>query len=151
MSQTSKQFLGFAAVGTIALAIDFGLLCFLHEIFGIDPLIAASCSFTIATIFNYIASMQYVYTHRDDISRRREFSIFFALSVIGLIINAICMYIGQLLFEAAHVPYLNTNWYLFVKTVASGVVSTWNFFSRRHWIDGGQVDDVLEEILEDIV
>jgi putative flippase GtrA len=93
----------FGVVGVIAFAIDFGLMVLLHETIGMDPVIAAAVSFSVSTIFNYIASMRFVFTHRDDLSKTREFTIFVILSVIGLIINEICMVAGQVAFEGVGV------------------------------------------------
>ena len=85
------QFMKFGVVGVIAFVIDYGLLALLTEVFGVNYLVSATISFTVSVIFNYLASMRYVFTHKEDISRRREFVIFVVLSVIGLIINNLCM------------------------------------------------------------
>ena len=83
------QFMKFGVVGVIAFVIDYGLLALLTEVFGVNYLVSATISFTVSVIFNYLASMRYVFTHKEDMSRRREFVIFVVLSVIGLIINTI--------------------------------------------------------------
>ena len=57
-------------------------------------LVSATISFTVSVVFNYLASMRYVFTHKEDMSRRREFVIFIILSVIGLLINNVCMWAG---------------------------------------------------------
>ena len=56
---------------------------------------SATISFTVSVVFNYVASMRYVFTHKEGMSRRREFIIFVVLSVIGLIINNACMWAGR--------------------------------------------------------
>ena len=38
--------------------------------------------------------MRYVFSHKEDMSRSREFVIFIVLSVIGLIINDVLMWAG---------------------------------------------------------
>ena len=38
--------------------------------------------------------MRYVFTHKEGMSRRREFAIFVVLSVIGWAINNGCMWAG---------------------------------------------------------
>jgi putative flippase GtrA len=72
----------------------------LHETIGMDPVLAAAISFSVSTVFNYLASMRFVFTHREDLSKTREFTIFVILSVIGLAINEVCMVAGQVAFEA---------------------------------------------------
>ncbi|MFR9006855.1 MAG: GtrA family protein [Collinsella aerofaciens] len=44
-------------------------------------------------MFNYILSMKYVFVHKEDMSRRREFVIFSVLSAIGLGLNGLYMFI----------------------------------------------------------
>ena len=121
------QFMKFGVVGVIAFVIDYGLLALLTEVFGVNYLVSATISFTVSVIFNYLASMRYVFTHKEDMSRRREFIIFVVLSVIGLIINNLCMWAGV---ELLSVHYLIT------KIFATAVVMVWNFVTRKIFLDG---------------
>lgn len=119
-----KQFLKFGVVGTIAFIIDYGIMTLLLHL-GMDAVPATSISYLISLLFNYFASMRYVFTHRDDISRRKEFIIFVILSIIGFFINEAIIYIGELLHITAYI----------MKIVATAVVMLWNFFSRKKWLD----------------
>lgn len=121
------QFLRFGVVGAIATGIDFGIMIFLTEVFGVDPVISSGVSFCASTVFNYLASMRFVFRHREDLSRRREFIIFVVLSLIGLGLNQLVMWGGT--------AVLGEDWYVLVKVLATGVVMLWNFFSRKHWLD----------------
>lgn len=123
-----KQFMKFGVVGVIAFFIDYGLLALLTELFGINYLVSATISFTVSVIFNYIASMRYVFTHKEDMSRRREFIIFVVLSVIGLLLNNLIMWAGV---ELAGIHYL------IVKIGATAVVMVWNFVTRKIFLDAG--------------
>ena len=128
MKQLIAQFAKFGVVGVIAFVIDYGLLVLLTEVFGVNYLISATISFIVSVIFNYVASMRYVFTHKEDMSRRREFIIFVVLSVIGLIINDAMMWAG--------VDLLGVS-YLLVKIVATVVVAIWNFITRKIFLDAG--------------
>lgn len=128
MKHLIAQFAKFGVVGVIAFVIDYGLLILLTEVFGVNYLISATVSFTVAVIFNYLASMRYVFTHKEDMSRRREFIIFAILSIIGLIINDAMMWAG--------VDIFGIN-YLIVKIVATVVVAVWNFVTRKIFLDAG--------------
>lgn len=132
MRKLIEQFLKFGVVGTIAFAIDYGTLMLLSQIFGVDPVLAAGISFCVSVIFNYLASMRFVFTHRQDMSRGREFVIFIVLSAVGLAINELCM--------AAGVAALGTSALMVTvtKLFATAVVMVWNFFSRKKWLDGGE-------------
>ena len=122
------QFMKFGVVGVIAFCIDYGLLALLTEVFGVNYLLSATVSFTVSVIFNYLASMRYVFTHKEDMSRRREFVIFVVLSVVGLVINNACMWAGV---ELLSVHYLIT------KIFATAVVMVWNFVTRKIFLDAG--------------
>ncbi len=132
MGKLIQQFLKFGVVGVIAFAIDYGVLMLLSQVFGMDPVLAAGISFCVSVIFNYLASMRYVFTHREDLSRTREFVIFIVLSAVGLAINEACM--------AAGVAVLGTSALMVTvtKLFATAVVMVWNFFSRKKWLDAGE-------------
>ena len=42
---------------------------------------------------NYLLSMKYVFVRRDDLSRKKEFTIYLILSVIGLGLNELILYV----------------------------------------------------------
>lgn len=128
MKKLIAQFMKFGVVGVIAFVIDYGLLALLTEVFSVNYLVSATISFTVSVIFNYVASMRYVFTHKEDMSRRREFVIFVILSVIGLLINNLCMWAGV---ELAGIHYLIT------KIVATAIVMVWNFVTRKIFLDAG--------------
>ncbi len=130
MKDLIQQFMKFGVVGTIAFLIDYGVLMLLNQGFGMDATVAAFISYIVSVIFNYVASMRYVFTRRDDISRRREFTIFVVLSLIGLVINEIIMYFGVM--ALGNTALMVT----FVKLVATAIVMVWNFFSRKKWLEG---------------
>lgn len=129
MKQLIVQFAKFGVVGVIAFVIDYGLMVLLTELFNVNYLISATISFTVSVIFNYVASMRYVFAHKEGLSRRREFIIFVVLSVIGLLINDALMWVGVDLFGIS---------YLLVKIFATAVVMVWNFVTRKIFLDGGK-------------
>lgn len=93
MKKLIAQFMKFGVVGVIAFIIDFGVMVFLTEVFAVPYLISTTIAFTVSVIFNYVASMRYVFVRKDDMSRRREFIIFVLLSVIGLVLNDVFMWL----------------------------------------------------------
>lgn len=129
MRKLIEQFLKFGIVGVIAFCIDYGVLMLLSQVLGADPVLSAAISFCVSVIFNYLASMKYVFQRRDDMSRQREFIIFIALSVVGLVINEIIMAAGTSALGAGAFAVT------FTKLVATAVVMVWNFFSRKKWLE----------------
>ena len=126
MKKLIEQILKFGIVGFIAFIIDYGLLALLTEVCGINYLMSASLSFIASVVFNYAASMRYVFRHKEGMSKTREFTIFVMLSVIGLVINNACMWAGV---ELCGIHYLIT------KLVATFIVMVWNFVTRKIFLD----------------
>ena len=120
------QIMKFGVVGVIAFFIDFGVMVFLTEVFGMNPVASATISFTVSVVFNYLASMRYVFQHREGMSRTREFVTFVVLSVIGLAINDALMWAGT---ELAAFDYR------LVKIIATAVVMVWNFVTRKIFLE----------------
>ena len=129
MRKLIEQIVKFGIVGVIAFAIDFGVLVFLTEVFHLDPVVSATISFIVSVVFNYVASMRYVFSHREGMSRRREFIIFVVLSAAGLAINDGLMWAGTA-FTAID--------YRIIKIVATAVVMVWNFVTRKIFLEGDE-------------
>lgn len=128
MAQSVKQqFVKFAGVGLVAFAIDFGLMVALTEVLKIDSLASATISFIVSVIFNYFASMHFVFEHKDDMSRRREFTIFVVLSIIGLGLTDVLMWAGT---DGLELDYR------LVKVAATAIVTMYNFVTRKIFLDG---------------
>ena len=120
-----RQILKFTVVGGLAFLIDYGLLYILTEFIGIHYLISSIISFTVSVIFNYILSIKWVF----DVNKKqglKEFILFIILSVIGLIINEIIMYLM--------VDIMNIH-YMISKLFSTGVVMVYNFITRKIFIE----------------
>ncbi len=134
MNNLIQQILKFGVVGFAAFGIDYGVLMLLSQGLHVNPVVAAAISFIVSLVFNYLASMRFVFTHRDDMSRSREFVIFLILSAIGLGINELIMWAGTaLLGESALAVTI-------VKVAATAIVMVWNFLSRKKWLDAGSTE-----------
>ncbi len=125
----AAQFTKIGVVGFLAFLIDYAVLMVLTQALDWDPVLSAAISFVISVVFNYLASMQYVFTRRDDLSRRKEFALFVVLSVIGLGINEIVIWVGTAAFGVGALAVTAT------KVVATVIVALWNFWSRKKWLD----------------
>ena len=115
----TKQFLKFAVVGLISFGIDWGMLIALVELFHLDFLMSTTVSFITSVVFD----------HREGMSRKREFTIFTILSVIGLGLNDLYMFVG--------VTFLSIG-YQAMKAIATFLVTWYNYFSRRLFLEGAQ-------------
>ena len=114
-------------VGVVATVIDFGIMNLLHYGLGLNILIANTSGFIVSLIFNYVASMKYVFAHKEGMSRRREFIIFVVLSVIGLALNdGIVLALNAGLGLEANIA----------KICATALVMVYNFVTRKIFLEG---------------
>jgi putative flippase GtrA len=119
----------FAVVGFASLAVEYLFLGYFLNILEMDYLLATTLSFAISIVVNYILSMKFVFSHKEDMSRKREFTIFAILSAIGLGLNDLYMFIG--------VGLLNMGT-MAMKLISTFFVTWYNYFSRRKFLDGGR-------------
>ncbi len=119
------QFIKFGFVGGVCTVIDIGLLAFLKEVFGVDPLVAAAVSFSVSVVVNYLLSMKFVFKSKGE-SKTREFLVYLILSVIGLGLNQLIMWVGIDVFSVH---------YLLTKIIATGIVLVYNFVTRKVFIE----------------
>lgn len=132
MSRLVEQVEKFSIVGAIAFALDYLILMLLTFHLGMRPVNAAGISFVVVNLFTYFAEMRYVFTHRKDWSRMREFLAFFGLLFVGMIINEVIVEVVVRLLGTTRLTVS------VAKVLASLCVTTWNFYSRRRWLDGSE-------------
>lgn len=112
-------------VGGAAAAVDFAFFAVLVKWLGWNWFLSASLSFVLATIFNYLLSIVYVFTSGVRFAKRTEMGLVFLVSALGLAMNqfALWMFFKQLGVDV-----------LVAKLMATGVVFFWNFGIRRYFI-----------------
>ncbi|MBR6458946.1 MAG: GtrA family protein [Actinomycetaceae bacterium] len=116
----------FGFVGVICFVIDYGVMILLTELFGVPYLISCTISFSISVVVNYYLSMSYIFTSRDDISKSKEFTIFVVLSVLGVLLTVLFMWMMTDLI-GVH--------YMLSKIVVTGIVMAFNFITRKIFLD----------------
>ena len=119
------QIIRFGLVGVVATVIDFGVLVLLKEWLNVDVLVASAASFSVSVIANYILSMLFVFQSAQK-NKVKEFLIFVVLSVGGLLINQLVMWIGTEFLSA---------YYLLVKVFATIFVPIYNFVTRKIFLE----------------
>lgn len=130
-SRLLSQVLRFGVVGGIAFVIDYGTMMFFRNVIGVSTVVGAAIGFVVSVLFNWWASMRYVFVGRDDMSRSHQLFVFVVLSCIGLLINELVMVtIIWLLGDTVAVATAS-------KVVATSIVMVWNFLSRKRWLEGG--------------
>lgn len=126
LRELTVQFAKFGVVGVIAFCIDYGLFLLMTYAFGVNYLVASAISFTISTIFNFMASMRYVFAGKKGQTRTQQFVIFFVLSVIGLGVNQLILWVCVDMLA----------WLAWIgKLVATAIVMIFNFITRKIFLE----------------
>lgn len=139
MKQLIAQILKFGVVGFFCFLIDFGITTGLTNFFGVHYLISKFLGFVISALVNYILSLKFVFTHKKEMDKKKEFTVFLILSAIGLLINEAIMYL------CIDVVYVGNEYLLahisqdlmvsISAIIATGVVMVYNFISRKLFLE----------------
>ena len=119
------QLIKFGVVGVIATFVDVGVLVILKELLHMDVLLASAISFCASVTVNYILSMSFVFKRKKQ-SKLKEFIIFVVLSIGGLCLNQLILWIG--------VKFTSV-YYLIVKSFALVFVPIYNFITRKIFLE----------------
>ena len=126
LRELTVQFAKFGIVGVIAFCIDYGLFLLMTYVFGVNYLVASAISFSISTVFNFAASMRYVFAGKEGQTRTQQFVIFFVLSLMGLGLNQLILWISvDMLVWLAWIG----------KLVATAIVMVFNFITRKIFLE----------------
>ncbi|MBR1912352.1 MAG: GtrA family protein [Treponema sp.] len=120
------QIFKFGIVGGLAFLIDFGVLFVLTEHVGMFYLLSAAIAFFVSNIFNYIASMRFVFVGRNGAGSRKDFFVFFLLSLAGLGINQLGLY-----FFVERCALF----YMYAKFIVTAIVMIWNFTTKKIFLE----------------
>jgi putative flippase GtrA len=160
----AERFIKFLVVGGIGFVVDFGIFNLLlnpanalvapgnslyilltglglshYFVTHLGPTIASAVSFVAAVLSNFLWNRYWTYPDSRSRSRRRQFTMFFLVSVVGVLIRIPIVFFMTPLFRSmvsnigalqAYTTRLADNLSL---AVAVLVVLFWNFFANRHW------------------
>ncbi len=135
MKRLLVQFLKFSAVGLSAFAIDYALFVVLH-LLGMSYLIANIVSYTLANIYNFLLSMKFVFSGRTGQSRAQQAVIFAVLSVIGLGLNELFLWL--LVQFVLPLPVVS-------KIIATFLVMIFNYVTRKWFFEDHKRDAIVEQ------
>lgn len=150
MKKLVEQIMKFGAVGFLCFFIDYLVgLVVLHVMLGVGVFgensfsmgsqIGSALGFTVSVIVNYILSFKFVFERKEDMNRKAEFVIFIILSIIGLGLNQVVMWICTVL------VYNNVEWiqkllgyglaFTVAKVIATAIVMVYNFVTRKIFLE----------------
>ena len=99
----------------------------------------SALGFTVSVIINYILSFKFVFERKEDLDRRKEFVAFIILSVIGLGLNQLIIWIcvgpvyGNIAFLRNILNYDLA--YTGAKVIATAIVMVYNFVTRKIFLE----------------
>ena len=120
------QIIKFIIVGGIATIIDYIVFFLLHDYLKINTLISNIISFTVSVIYNYIASITWVFEVNTNLDKKKQFIVYIILSIIGLVINTGIVYLCVDILKMFS---------LIGKVIATVIVMTYNFITRKMFLE----------------
>ena len=120
------QIFKFVIVGGTSFLLDFFFLYIFKEFCKLPVLLSNTLSFCISVIYNYIASVKWVYDVNKEKSKKKQFITFIIFSVIGLLLNDLIMWICTDLFSLH---------YMISKVIATAIVMVFNFITRKLFLE----------------
>jgi putative flippase GtrA len=120
-------------VGGTAALVEWGLffLFFYYLLVGLGlsvdtlTMVATALAFGLSTLYHYFWGNILVFDSGSKYDKRKELSLVFLVSIMGLVFNLVLMYIfvGVLAWQP-----------MFAKVLTSCIVVVWNYLSRKKWI-----------------
>ena len=120
------QFCKFGMVGTFCFCIDYGLMIFLTESHMMTYYASSAVSFIASVVVNYDLSMRFVFVSKEGMSKIQEIMIFITLSMVGLLLNQMIMFLAVELLGM---------FYAVAKVFATLMVTAYNFISRKKFLE----------------
>jgi len=115
----------YAVVGGTAAMVDFSIFAVFAKWLGFNYLWVGAIGFILATTVNYFLSTRFVFESGVRFAFKKEISLVFLISFMGLAVNQLVLYLGIGILE----------WeMLLTKILATGSVFFWNFFARSQFI-----------------
>lgn len=114
------KFIKFGVVGISGLFVDFGITYLTKEKLKIQKYVANAIGFSTAATTNYFLNRVWTF-HSTNPEVMVEYGEFFLISMIGLAINSLVLWLL--------VSRFKMNFYL-AKLFAIAIVTVWNFFAN---------------------
>ena len=120
------QIFNFGIVGVVATIIDFIFLYFFRDMCHFPLIMSNTLAFCISVMYNYWASMTFVFDVSESKSKKRNFILFIIFSVIGLMLNNVIVWF---------VSDKLSVYYLISKLIATILVMIFNFITRKKFLE----------------
>ena len=148
MKNLFAQIMKFGVVGAVCFGIDYIIGYSVMKIivklgggtlFELASMAGSALGFTVSVIINYILSFKFVFERKEDLDRRKEFVAFIILSVIGLGLNQLIIWIcvgpvyGNIAFLRNILNYDLA--YTGAKVIATAIAMVYNFVTSKIFLE----------------
>ncbi len=124
-----RELMKFGVVGGFAFLVDIGLFNLLLHATD-KPLTSKTISAVVATTVAYIGNRHWTFRRRERSGVRREYTLFFLLNGVGLVIALACLAISHYLLDFT--SRLADN--IAANGVGLALATTFRFWSYRRWV-----------------
>ena len=121
-----EQLVKFGIVGVIATLLEWIIFYICTNQRKIHYSISTVIGFSISTIFNYWASVKWVFDVNKEKSEKLNFILFVVLSIVGLGLNELILWICIEKFAIYN---------MIGKVIATGIVMVFNFITRKLFLE----------------
>lgn len=148
MEKLFGQIVKFGLVGFVCFFIDWliglAIMHILVKSFGTGfyetaSVIGSVIGFVVSVVVNYILSFKFVFERKEDLNRKVEFIAFIFLSIIGMGLNSLLIWIGVgPVYKSTPALLENVNgetMYTIAKVFATAVVMVYNFVTRKIFLE----------------
>ncbi len=100
LARRHHELIKFAVVGATAMLVDLGVYYSLaFSVLEEKPTVAKIIGGIVATIYSYVANREWAFKHRGGREMHHEAALFFIISGIGVVIQALPIYIANNVFD----------------------------------------------------
>ncbi|MEO6593389.1 MAG: GtrA family protein [Planctomycetota bacterium] len=119
----------FGVIGAVNTALDFVIFNVLHFALGVGLLSAQAVAMVVAATSSYFMNRHWTFAKRARSGMRREYTLFFLLNLVGLLILELCLAITHYGLGLDSVAALNG-----AKVVGLVLGTVFRFWSYRRWV-----------------
>lgn len=135
-----SRFLRFAVVGAVGAVVDFGSYTILHNLLGVNAVLASVLSFMAAIVSNFTWNRLWTYPDSRSKPVSKQLVQFTVVSGVGLAIRTplfalLVEPLNQLFYKLPSIPFLPDDFLgdKVALAIVVIVVMFWNFFANRYW------------------
>ena len=121
-TNTYVEIFRYLVSGTVAFAADTAILYALTEYAGLYYLLSSIIGFCVGLLISYSLNIIWVFNARKIVNKKLEFSIFLIISLFGLAMNSLFMWV---------LTSIMLVYYLYSKIITTVIVFVWNYVAKK--------------------